>query len=62
MMSRKDFEAIAAVLADTETDFAYGDGTAEWARDDIAERLADHFATVNPNFDRNRFLTASDAL
>jgi hypothetical protein len=50
-MTKKDFEAIAAVLRDvfpTE------------ARESAAFRMADYLKTRNPRFDEGRFLIACD--
>jgi hypothetical protein len=61
-MTKKHFEAIAAVLAETmshETnDGAYPDETAIRTITFIANRLANLCAAENPNFDRARFLRA----
>lgn len=46
-MSRKDFKAVAEILATTTE------------RENIARSLADYFATTNPRFDRARFLEAA---
>ena len=55
-MSKKDFEAIAAILA-TKQDTAFFD-FASGELEDIASRIADHAETSNPRFDRSRFLKA----
>lgn len=48
-MTRKHFEAIAAIIKNTlVTD----------RREATATAMADYLATQNPNFDRGRFLTA----
>ena len=61
MMTRKQFEAVAALIADKK-DFGNGtidyDAGMERMRLLVAEDLADYFADENPNFDRKRFLTA----
>ncbi len=61
-LSRKHFEAVAAVL---DGQRRVGPNLDEWdagweqSRSDLAAELAAYFATENPNFDRVRFLTAS---
>ena len=68
-LSRKHYEAIAAILAsnnfgtDPETmalgfDNGYATGRAEML-ESIANDLADYVATDNPNFNRERFLKAA---
>ena len=47
-MTKKHFSAIANILRDANT----SDGTKE----DIGEALADFFKSVNPKFDRRRFM------
>lgn len=49
-MTKKHFEAIAAVLKDAK-DATNGQSY-------IAGRLADYFASQNPRFDKARFLRA----
>lgn len=49
-MTRKHFEAIAAILAFNISN--------PITRQTVSEELASYFATVNPNFDRSRFLKA----
>lgn len=46
-MTRRDFEAIAKVLATTSD------------REAIGRSLADYFETANPRFDRAQFLEAA---
>jgi len=46
-MSRKDFVAVANILKTAKD------------RDEITEKIADLFATVNPRFDRERFMKAA---
>ena len=53
-MHRKDYVAIADVLATRKGIWS----TAELARQDIAEMIADLMARDNPRFDRARFLAA----
>ncbi len=54
MFTRTHYKAIAAIVnIDYDQDCnEYG------ARVDMAEKLADYFASDNPRFDRERFLTA----
>lgn len=52
MMSRKDYVAVAAIIADLRRDH---DGETAWL---IAGRLATMFGHDNPRFDRARFLKA----
>ena len=52
-MTRKDYVAIAQILATRKNIWS----TAELARQDIAEMIADYMAG-NPRFDRARFLKA----
>lgn len=54
-MSKKDFEAIAAIIAEIRNDYPQ---QGDIIPDAVSARLADHFATVNPRFDRQKFLTA----
>lgn len=54
-MTRKHFEAIAAILRATYTDSAEGERVAR----EIANDLADYFATENPRFDKMLFLTVA---
>lgn len=60
-MTRKHFEAIAAIIAnrkgwpDSTIQFDQG---YETALDHIEDDLADYFETVNPNFNRDKFLKA----
>lgn len=53
-MTRKHFEAIAALL-DRERSLNNGGDGSVFA---IAEAMADLFAKENPRFDRDKFLTA----
>lgn len=55
-MSKKDYIAVAALLADRAL-AARGNGKFQVAR--ITVGLADIFEAGNPNFDRGRFLNAS---
>lgn len=61
-MSRKHFEAIAALIkAQREELFnedGFADDTAFQTLRSTAIRLAAEFANFNPNFDSHRFLTA----
>lgn len=53
--SQKDYIAVAAVLRAQDRRLGGWDGTVA----DIAQGLADVFATDNPRFDREKFLQAS---
>jgi hypothetical protein len=66
-MSRKDYEAIAAVIAETmstiRADVGAGSGPdieADAVAMLIGEGIASYFAKENPRFDRAKFLTAAD--
>lgn len=50
-MTRKDFEAIAAIIAEVS---ATGGAGPEW----LAERFAEVAKATNPRFDRDRFFRA----
>ncbi len=54
-MTRKDYVLIAKVFADIVDDFGQGEAVQPSL---IAEELADALAKDNPQFDRERFLTA----
>ena len=60
MLSRKDYKAIAEIIANRFIDIA--DTAAGFAVrnniDIIARKLADYFAADNPRFDRDRFMKA----
>lgn len=62
MMTKKDFEAIASIISQHETDFMdcheQAESAATITRTRIAEDLADLFVEDNPRFDRDRFLAA----
>lgn len=47
-MTRKHFEAIAAII----------NSNADYQVQDVAEELASYFKSENPRFDRDRFMTA----
>ena len=53
MLTRKDFKAIAEILAEEYRVYGYSK-----PRKRIANNLADYFATQNPCFDCERFLVA----
>ena len=56
-MTKKHFEAIAAILARRQRDY-----DSQQSDNDIrlvAEDLANYFRSVNPNFDKARFLRAA---
>lgn len=57
-MSRKDYEAIAAVLRNTRKQFCY-DETADEVIDTIAARLCFEFLLDNERFDERKFLAAT---
>lgn len=66
-MSRKDYVAVAAVIADTmstiRADVEAGNGPdiePDAVAMSIGHGLADIFAKDNPRFDRERFMAASD--
>ena len=59
-MTRKHFEAIAAILA-ANMDRSSTAGEI-WRGQCIADDLAAYFAEVNPRFDKQRFLAASHVL
>jgi hypothetical protein len=66
-MSRKDYQAIAAVIADTmatiRADVAMGNGPdiePDAVAMSIGHGIADYFAKDNPHFDRERFMAAAD--
>lgn len=59
-MTRKHFEAIAAILA-ANSDRS-GTAAETWRVQCIADDLADLFGQSNPRFDRQRFLAASHVL
>ena len=65
MLTRKDFEAVAAVLrrqmAPTEGTFAVRTKRRETITA-VAHGLADVFAADNPRFERRKFLTACGVL
>jgi len=54
-MTRKHFEAIAALINAEQSDKT---GEAWQAVRDVAVRLAAQFNIENPRFDRDRFMTA----
>jgi len=57
--SRKDFVAVAAIIKNSAPELGLPvviQSDTRIAR--IANELADHFASSNPNFDRARFLEA----
>jgi hypothetical protein len=54
-MQKRHFEAIAKAFADRSYDHC---DDYQACREGIAKELANYFATVNPRFDRARFLIA----
>lgn len=54
-MTRKHFEAIAALLAEVRKDYP---AQGAIIPDAVSSRLADYFEKENPRFDRAKFLTA----
>tara|TARA_R100001244_G_C5062054_1_gene109093 strand:+ start:173 stop:370 length:198 start_codon:yes stop_codon:yes gene_type:complete len=56
MMTRKNYKAIAAVLASVQAETGDPPG---WEFDLIVARLADTFKAENPNFQRERFAAAA---
>jgi len=60
-MSKKDYEAFAAMVKNRSEECAYYSlDKVEYrgALEDIAQDMADHFAAGDPRFDRARFLKA----
>lgn len=64
-MTKQHFEAIAAILRDRKIDGDYAmEIDQDWAKgvtaatEATADDLADYFKSINPRFDRTRFLTA----
>lgn len=57
-MTRKDYNALAAVIATAREDWA-GNPDALAAAGALARRLTDVLAADNPRFDRDRFLIAA---
>ena len=55
-MTRKDFEAIAAIINAVQIDTL--EQPASWTAYDIAEGIAKHMSMTNPRFDRDRFMLA----
>lgn len=55
MPTRRDFEAMAAVIRDSETFACFG---AERERAQFAAEVATMFAAQNPRFNRERFIRA----
>lgn len=51
-MTKKHFIALAAILKNARADDAA-------LIDGVAEKMADYFVTVNPNFDKGRFMRAA---
>ena len=56
-MTKKHFIAIAAILNGELRDFGFSESQSG-AIHSIAHELADYFQTINPNFDKERFITA----
>ncbi len=54
MLTKKDFKAIAKII-DNNRILIYDYG---YIYDDVITELADYLATQNPNFDREKFITA----
>lgn len=61
MLTRKDYKAIAAILANQrDTQIGLGNlGIPLEVVADVASDLADYMAQDNPNFDEQKFLDAS---
>jgi hypothetical protein len=58
-MTKKHFIEIAAALKSERNNYIANAGDTGWNPvDNTAKRLANTFATINPNFDRRRFLEA----
>lgn len=58
-MSRKDYVAFAALLADHGDTLSDPTQASDIAWRDLVDDVADLFAKDNPNFDRARFLRAA---
>ena len=56
-MTKKDFEAIAAIIRRLST-IHVPDENGQGMLLTVTNDLAEYFATVNPNFDRAKFLKA----
>lgn len=60
-MTRKHFEALAALLKNANLAVVNEDGAPQAADivvADLCHDMADYFKSENPNFDSDRFLTA----
>jgi predicted secreted protein len=57
MMTRRDFNALAALVADVQADIKRHNGAI--GVEDLANQLADVCKASNPRFDRERFLVAA---
>jgi hypothetical protein len=57
-MTRKDYELIAAAVAEARNDEGSDYSTFDEAVDAVAERIASALRSTNPRFDVSRFLKA----
>lgn len=57
-MTKKHFEAIAALLANANLAVVDERGGADIVMRDLCDSMADYFDSENPRFDRDKFLTA----
>ena len=55
-MTKKDFEAIAAVF---KSRVQWADAQGRFSQFEVALKLVDYFETANSRFDRTRFLLAA---
>lgn len=60
MMTRKHYKMIAAAIAEEHGQWGRHEPEATAALNALAQRLASGMAGDNPNFDRERFLTACE--
>lgn len=58
MLTKKHFKAIAEIIRTSRDVIITYTSNKPIAECDVAEHLADYFATQNPRFDRQKFLDA----
>ena len=58
MMTKKDFNAIAKILNKANKDAFLKGELNDRILKRISQELSEHFKSVNPNFDEQKFLTA----